>query len=106
MGVMTPRTVRRVVVSVCVLGVAGMIVASIADESSAALTAGLITAAASLCLMVATAVTATPRRPDAADPEAIGAELEERIRTLVASGTDESALRSLVRTAIRLGRES
>lgn len=106
MGGMTPRTVRRVVVSVCVLGIAGMIVASIADESDAALAAGLITAAASLCLMVATAVTATPRHGGAADRDATGAELEERIRDLVAAGADESALRALVRTAIRLGRES
>ena len=54
---MSPRVVRRVVIGVCVAGIAGMIVSSIADNTGAALTAGLVTAIAVLCLIVATAVT-------------------------------------------------
>src|SRR5687767_2902941 len=54
---MSPRVVRRVVIAVCVAGIAGMIVSSIADNTGAALTAGLVTAIAVLCLIVATAVT-------------------------------------------------
>lgn len=94
---MTPRAVRRVVIAVFVLGIAGMIAFSIADNSGGALTSGLITAAASLCLMVATAVT-----PKAEDDT--GEALEQRIGELVAQGADEDDVRALVRDAIAFGR--
>src|SRR3954470_1378347 len=60
---MSARAVRRIVVTVFVLGIAGMIAGSIADNNGAALTAGLVSAAASLCLLVATAVANAPDRP-------------------------------------------
>lgn len=111
---MSPRAVRRVVIVVCAAGIAGMIVASVADNNAAALTAGLVTAAASLCLMVATAVTATPDplasgghdplAEGALDPEGLAQEVERRIGQLVAAGVEEDALRALVRSAVRLGR--
>lgn len=57
---MTPTAVRRVVVVVGALGIAGMIAGSIADNNGVALTFGLVTAVAVLCLMVATAVGGPP----------------------------------------------
>ena len=58
---MSARAVRRVVVAVFVLGVAGIIAFSISDEPDAALASGLLTAAAAVVLIAVTAVT-TPRR--------------------------------------------
>jgi multisubunit Na+/H+ antiporter MnhB subunit len=96
---MSPRAVRRDVIAVFVLGIAGMIAFSIADNNGGALTSGLITAAASLCLMVATAVT-----PKAGDDT--GEALEHRIAELVAHGADEDEVRALVRDAIAFGKGS
>ena len=48
--------IRRVVAVVCVAGIAGMIVSSIAENNGAAITFGVITAVAILCSMTATAV--------------------------------------------------
>jgi hypothetical protein len=101
----TARTVRRIVVLLCVAGVAGLIVTSILDAQAAAVTIGLLTAAAVLCLIVATAVTQAPlphARP------AFDEEQAERVEALVAdlitAGADEAALRCLVREAVHLGR--
>lgn len=100
---MTPRAVRRVVIGVCGLGVAGMIVASIADDTGLALTFGLLTAASVACLMVATAV-AGPGGT-ASSPDEVRAERVERLaRQLVAGGAEEPLVRALVREAVRLGR--
>jgi uncharacterized protein (TIGR00730 family) len=54
---MKASTVRRLVITVCVAGIGGMIAGSVADNNGIALTAGIVTAIAVLCLMVATAVT-------------------------------------------------
>jgi multisubunit Na+/H+ antiporter MnhB subunit len=97
---MSPRAVRRVVTAVFVLGIAGMIASSIADNAGAALTAGLVTAVAALCLMVATAV-AAPRPPPG---EADAARLEEQVERLVAAGAPEDDVRELIRRARALGR--
>ena len=97
---MTPRAVRLVVTAVFVLGIAGMIVSSIADNAGAALTAGLVTAVAALCLMVATAVAAPGRKP--ADADAV--RLEEQVELLVAAGAPEPEVRELIRRARALGR--
>ena len=113
-GVST-RAVRRMVVAVCVAGIAGMIVSSIADNNGAALTFGLLTTAAIMCLLVATAVTraapeaGTPRPPSsrsAAEPpdEAQAALVEGLVAGLVAGGADEREVRTLVGEAVRLGR--
>ena len=102
---MSPRVVRSVVIAVFVGGIAGMIVASIADNNGAAVTFGLVTAVAALCLMAITAVGG----PDAYEraprfDERTAAEVEDRIVALVEQGSDEGDLRDLVRTAVRLGR--
>gem|GEM_PF-2886397 len=92
---------RWVVVAVCASGVAGMVVGSIADDSTVTLTFGLLTAAAVACLIVATAVTGDA--PADAD-EVAGARVEELVVALVAHGADEAAVRALVREAVVLGR--
>ena len=103
---MTTRAVRVLVALVCAGGIAGMIVGSIADNNAVAMTFGLVTAAAALCLIVATAVT----KPSVAstdvdvDIEAAGADVEARIARLVEQGADEAELRALVRASVQVGR--
>jgi len=126
----TPRAVRRIVLLVCAGGIAGMIVSSIADNNGAAMTAGLMTAVAVLCLIVTTAVT-TPTGPTgptrltgqtagaastagaAAETgvdgygeaaELAAADVEAAVVEVVEQGADEAAVRDLVGRAVRLGR--
>ena len=98
---MRARTIRRIVIAVCVTGVAGMIAASVAGSNAVALTFGLITATAVLCLMVATAVGGAA----AAGPDP-GARVEALVQRLVGEGADEARVRELVGEAVRLGRSS
>ncbi len=100
---MSPTAVRRVVIAVCVAGIAGMIVSSIADNNGAALTAGLVTAVAVLCLIVATAVTGGKVAADA-HLEQLAADVEDHVQHIVAQGADEAAARDLVRAAVKLGK--
>ncbi len=97
---MSPSGVRRIVIAVCVAGIAGMIASSIADNNGAALTAGLITAVAVLCLIVATAVTGAQ---GVGVTDMLAADVEQRVDTLLANGADETEVRSLVGAAVRLG---
>lgn len=101
---MNPRWIRRAVLATCGLGIAGMIAASIAERTGAAITAGLVTAVAVVCMVLVTAV---------AGPEAFGrpvideeaaADVERRIADLVAGGADEAEVRSLVRAVRRVDR--
>ncbi len=101
---MSVSTVRRLVVVVCVAGVAGMIASSVAGNNGAALTFGLVTAAAVVCLMVATAVAGTPSSPAHDDADVQAARVEEAVERLVARGADEAEVRALVGEAVRLGR--
>lgn len=94
------RIIRRIVLAIVVVGIAGMIVSSIANENKVALGFGLVTALAVLCSMVATAVTTG----GADDPEVQASRVETLSGDLVASGADERTVRSLVREAVRLGR--
>jgi hypothetical protein len=98
---MSPRAVRRVVIAVCVAGIAGMIVSSIADNTGAALTAGLVTAVAVLCLIVTTAVTGAQ---GVGIGELLATDVEERVESLVADGADEDEVRALVGAAVKLGK--
>jgi hypothetical protein len=102
------RVVRWVVIGVCAVGIAGMIGGSAVDNSDLALTFGLITAAAVLCLMVATAVSAPATTHDAAGAGAFdegqAARVEHLVERLVADGAPEDAVRQLVGEAVRLGR--
>ena len=108
------RAVRRVVMAVCAGGIAGMIVSSVNDNNGAALTFGLVTTVAVVCLVVATAVTrpaglAAPAGGTgvgtAVPPDEIqGALVEGLVADLIRAGADEAAVRGLVREAVRLGR--
>lgn len=88
---------------VFVVGIAGMIVGSIADNDGIAISFGLLTATAAVCLMSATWL--DPGSAPVFD-EVQAARLEERIEQLVAEGADESELRDLVRQAVLLGRRA
>ena len=109
---LSPRLVRRVVLVVFVIGIAGMIVGSIADSNGTAITFGLVTAVAALGLVLVTSVSppgslakADAPAPGEAD-ERLAADLEGRISALVADGADEEAVRKLVGRAVELGRGS
>ena len=102
---MSPRAVRRIVIVVCIAGIGGMIASSIADNNGAALTTGLVTAVAALCLIVATAVTGGGR--GVAGPghlDELGAEVERGVMSLVDAGADEQAVRDVIGAAVRFGR--
>ena len=98
---MSPGVIRRIVIAVCVAGIGGMIASSIADNTGAALTAGLVTAVAVLCLIVATAVTGAH---GVGVTDLLAADVEERVEGLVEAGADESQVRSLVSAAVKLGK--
>jgi hypothetical protein len=108
---MSPRAVRRVVWLIVVAGIFGMIVASIADNSGAAITFGLIAGVASLCLILVTAVVgqagyAGGRHERPVRDEDLARDVERQVEGLVAAGADEVTVRDLVRSAVRLGRHA
>jgi hypothetical protein len=105
--VLSALVIRRIVIAVCVLGVAGMIGGSIADHIGVAITAGVVAAIAVLCLILVTAA-AGPAAFNAAPPadDEAAADLERRIEQLIAAGADEIELRALVRAATRFGRRA
>jgi hypothetical protein len=98
--------VRWIVIGVCAVGIAGMIGGSAADNSDLALTFGLITVAAILCLIVATAVSGPATGSDGTGPfdEGQAARVEHLVERLVADGAPENDVRELVGEAVRLGR--
>lgn len=104
---MNPIWIRRVVLVVCGLAIAGMIVASITTHNGVAIAFGMAAAVAILCLMLVTAV-AGPEAFGQTQPidEAAAADLERRVATLVASGADENEVRSLIRAVRRISRRT
>ena len=94
--------VRVVTIAVSAAGIVGMIVGSIADNNGVAITFGLITAAAVLCLITTSAVAPPGRRQTISDTDAEA--LEAEIEALIANGADETAIRHLVRMALDIGR--
>ncbi|MCU1453540.1 MAG: hypothetical protein JWN46_1686 [Acidimicrobiales bacterium] len=112
---MSARVVRMgAMIVFFAVGIPGMIVSSIANNTGAGVTFGIIGAIAAVVLLAVTTVT-TGRIPptalsvgtpsptssvDEADAEA----LEAKVAALVASGADEDQVRSLVGAAVRLGR--
>ncbi len=81
-----------------------MIIASIAGNNVGVVTTiGVTTAVAALVLLIAS-VSSNPGRLEVFD-EANAQILERQISELVKSGTDEIALRSIVRDATKLGRQ-
>ena len=99
------RAIRAACIVCFVGGIAGMIVASLADNNiGAVLTAGIISAIAAIVLLAVSTVAAQRRLAEFDDADA--EILEHGIRRLADSGADESAVRDLVRRAIDLGRRS
>ena len=105
---MTLRVLRWAVIAICVVGIAGMIIGSIADNNNGVVvTFGLITAVSIIVLMaVATTARSLEAKQAAAAgvDEALAEEIETKVQALVASGADEGAVRDLVGRAVRLGR--
>lgn len=99
---MDPKTVRRSVIVVFVGGIAGMIAGSIMDDNGVAVTFGLVTAVAAICLMLVTSV--TDRDDSVTFDEALAEEMEAEIQVLLDDGADEERVRNLVRDAVVLGR--
>jgi cobalamin synthase len=102
---MSLRVLRWAVIAICVVGIAGMIIGSIADNNNGVVvTFGLITAVSIIVLMAvaATARSAESRRGEV--DESLAAEVEDRVQAMVAAGADEAAVRDLVGRAVRLGR--
>ena len=99
---MPVRATRRLLLAVCILGIPGMIVTSIADSTGGALAFGLATAIAVLGLILVTSVTAPPAAGDVL-AEAAAERVELEVAELAARGADEESLRRLVRAAVRLG---
>ena len=97
------RTIRISCAVIFVFGIAGMIISSIAGNNVGVVTTiGVTTAIAALALLIAS-VSSSPVRLDEFD-EADAQILERQIVELVKSGTNETALRSIVRDATKLGR--
>ena len=103
---MRPLLLRAVVLVVCAAGIAGMIVASILDSNGAALTFGLVTAGAVVCLIVTTAVTGGGNAEGAPVQDRDAMAVEALVQDLVAGGADEVQVRELVRAAARLHRNA
>ncbi|MBS1837944.1 MAG: hypothetical protein JST64_09625 [Actinobacteria bacterium] len=101
---MDPKILRRLVLVVFVGGIAGMIVGSILDSNGVAVTFGLVTAVAAICLMLVTSVTS--RTEWIAFDEERAESMEARIQELLTAGADEQQLRDLVRDAVLLGRSA
>jgi hypothetical protein len=104
----TVRVVRFGVTAVCGVCIAGMIVSTILKHDGAALTFGLVIAAATLCLMTATAVLrSAPSGSGAPDEVEIASQagrVEDLVTQVVAQGATEPSVRLLVREAVQLGR--
>jgi hypothetical protein len=105
---MTLRVLRWAVIAICVVGIAGMIIGSIADNNNGVVvTFGLITAVSIIVLM---AVATTARSLEAKQLAAAGVDetlaedIEARVQALVAAGADETSVRDLVGRATRLHR--
>jgi len=97
--------VRYVVIGLCAVGIVGMIVASVAGNNNGwVVTFGLVAAVSIVVLMAFSAASRTAPTSTGAVDETVAARVEQQIRSLVETGADETAVRDLVRDAVRLGR--
>jgi len=98
------RILRIVVIVLCAGGITGMIVASVAGNNNGwVVTFGLLTAV-SVVVLMAFSSAANRASPAAAVDERLAEQVEDRIRALVETGADETAVRDLVRDAVLLGK--
>jgi hypothetical protein len=95
--------VRYVVIGLCAVGIVGMIVASVAGNNNGwVVTFGLLAVVSVVVLM---AFSAANRGATAgAVDDSVAERVERQIQSLVETGADETAVRALVRDAVRLGR--
>jgi hypothetical protein len=99
------RRIRIVCAVIFVLGIAGMIISSIAGNNVGIVTTiGATTAVTAIVLLIATVAASTAQLE--VFNEAQAQRLERKISALVKSGTDETSLRSVVRDASKLGRRT
>jgi Na+/melibiose symporter-like transporter len=100
---MALRLIRSLCFTLFVAGIPALIVSSIRGNNEGwVLTFGMITAIAAIILIAVSATTST-KRIDAFD-EVVAERVEQRIRTLVEAGANETEVRSLVRDTIDLSR--
>jgi dipeptide/tripeptide permease len=96
------RVVRLVVLGLCAIGIVGMIAASVAGNNNGwVVTFGLLAAVSVVVLMAFTSAT---RATAPVVDDSVASRVEDRVRLLVEAGADETAVRDLVRDAVRLGR--
>jgi len=100
---------RAAVAVICVAGIAGMIIGTVATDNNngVVITFGLITAVSVLLLITATAVSkAAGARADGRVDDVLAEQVERHVAALVAAGAREDDVRALVRDAVRLGRSA
>lgn len=101
----TTRNIRIVCIITFVVGIAGMIISSVDGNNVGRVTTfGIFSAIGAVVLLANTSIVGHPR-VDVFD-EAAAEQLERQITSLVDRGTDEPALRKLVRDAARFGRST
>lgn len=101
---MARRWIPRICVGVFVLGIAGIIVATInGNNPGVIMSLGLAIALAVVALLTSSAVTGQGRI-DVFD-DAAAERVERLVAELVAAGADEATVRALVRETRRLGRQ-
>ncbi|MFA5774197.1 MAG: hypothetical protein WC864_02335 [Ilumatobacteraceae bacterium] len=99
------RNIRIVCIITFAVGIAGMIISSVDGNNVGRVTTfGIFSAIGAIVLLANTSIVAHPR-VDVFD-EAAAERLERQITALVDRGTDETALRKLVRDAARFGRST
>jgi hypothetical protein len=98
---MTIKLLRRIVVLCCVISVAGMIVTNIKGAIGGAMAFGMFGAVAMLMLIVGNTLIRPSNQGGA--QEALAAELEARVKELIAGGAPEHEVRDIVRKAVRFG---
>ena len=100
---MSLRALRTTCAAIFVVGIAGLIISSVAgNNNGVVLTIGGFIAAAALVLLTISSVMPSDRIEVFADADAEA--LEGRVAGLVAAGADEAEVRALVREAMRLER--
>jgi len=104
---MARRWIPRVAAGVFVLGIAGLIISSVAGNNAGwVLSVGLAIVIAATALLTHSAITHRDRIDafEAADAERAALQLEQQVAALVAQGASEDDVRELVRAAMRIGR--
>jgi hypothetical protein len=107
----SPRAVRWVAIVVGAIGIAGIIIGSILNNTGLAITAGIVSAIAIGYLIVLTAAVGREafesgdHEPTTAVDDELARDVEERVADLVAAGADERKVRQLVTRAVELGRD-